>query len=238
MLLLSAAITGFTFYAPAQVQHSGWLASFNTFSTGKKTSIHFDGQWRSSGHVKNMQTLLLRGGFNYKISSAATLTGGYAYILNRKILNGITGYAPEHRLWQQALLKHKLKKIEVTHRFRTEQRFMANSSIQNNRFTNEGSNYASRFRYFIRNVLPLASAENGFSKGMFASLQNELFLNVGNTQTVNGKTFDQNRLYLALGYKLNKRYSFDVGYLNQYINGKNNAFTNNHIVQLAAYTSL
>jgi len=231
--LIIAAISSLTF---AQVQQSGWLASFNTFRLTHKTSIHFDAQWRSSDRLRHMQTLLLRTGLNYKISPITTLTGGYAYISNRKSVNGITGYSPEHRIWQQALVAYKVKNIAVAHRFRLEQRFMGRPKVENDRLVNEGSNYASRFRYFTRNIIPFARKD--FHKGVFAAVQNELFLNFGNTQTVNGKTFDQNRLYLALGYKVHSRFSFDFGYLNQYINGRDNAFVNNHIIQLAAYTSL
>ena len=96
--------------------------------------------------------------------------------------------------------------------------------------------YANRFRYFIRNILPL-NAEPGFSKGMFAALQNEVFLNFGNKENVNGKTFDQNRLYMAVGYRFSKSFDLEAGYMNQYINGRNND-VNNHIAQIATYIRL
>ncbi|MBN8428426.1 MAG: DUF2490 domain-containing protein [Xanthomonadales bacterium] len=63
-------------------------------------------------------------------------------------------------------------------------------------------------------------------------------LNFGNTSNVNGKFFDQNRLYLAMGYRLSTKADLEVGYMNQYINGKGTSFTNNHIVQLATYLRL
>ncbi len=64
--------------------------------------------------------------------------------------------------------------------------------------------YANRFRYFIRIVLPLKK-EATFKKGMFVALQNEVFVKFGNTSTVNGKFFDQNRLYLAIGFGLSPK---------------------------------
>ncbi|WP_366206523.1 hypothetical protein [Flavihumibacter sp. CACIAM 22H1] len=30
----------------------------------------------------------------------------------------------------------------------------------------------------------------------------------------------------------------EIGYLNQYVNGRGSAFTNNHVAQLAVYTRL
>ena len=40
--------------------------------------------------------------------------------------------------------------------------------------------YANRVRYFIRNIIPFQQQKT-FAKGMFAALQNEVFLNLGNS---------------------------------------------------------
>jgi len=227
----------FTKCVTGQVQQSGWLASFNTFRLDNRFSIHFDAQWRGTDNIKNMQTALLRTGLNYKPGKNSTFTAGYAFISNRRVISGISGYAPEHRLWEQLIVHQKIKNLSVSHRFRLEQRFISKSQAVNNELVHEGSVYASRIRYFIRTIIPLAK-EKEFSKGLFGAVQNEVFLNFGNRSVVNGKYFDQNRLYLALGYKLSARLSFDAGYMNHYVNGRNNSFTNTHIIQLAAYTQL
>lgn len=221
----------------AQSQFSGWLASFNTFKAGKKTSVHADLQWRSSDELKHTQTLLLRSGLNFHVTKTLTATSGYALIHNRRVVSGISGYSTEHRIWEQLLYNHKLKKIFVTHRLRLEQRFISKVMVINNQLKNDGSVYANRFRYFIRTVIPLQPQEP-FSKGLFAALQNEVFFNIGNTTNVNGKLFDQNRLYFAIGYRLNSSFDLETGYLNQYISGRNGAFTNNHVLQVAAYLRL
>ena len=221
----------------AQPQFSGWLASFNTFKTGKKTSIHADVQWRSSDELKHTQTLLLRTGLNIHLTKKLTVTGGYAYIHNRRVVSGVSGYAPEHRIWEQLLYNHKLKNIFVSHRFRLEQRFISKRIAINNQLKNDGSVYANRFRYFIRNVIPLQH-QKIFTQGFFAALQNEVFVNMGNTANVNGKFFDQNRLYLAMGYRISSSFDIETGYLNQYISGRNKSFTNNHAMQIAAYLRL
>lgn len=223
--------------AAAQPQFSGWLASFNTIRIGKKTSIHADMQWRSSDEWQYMQTLLLRSGLNIHLPKGFTVTAGYAFISNRRVIGEVRGYAPEHRLWEQLLYSHKVKKLLLTHRLRIEQRFMAKSFVEEDEIVNEGSLYANRVRYFIRNVLPLQK-QPVFQKGLFAALQNEVFLNVGSKANVNGKTFDQNRLYLALGFRLSSALDLEAGYLNQYINGRNQALTNNHVVQVAGYLRL
>lgn len=236
-LLLIVSIVVFSNSSLAQPQFTGWLANFNTFKTGKKTSIHNDNQWRSSDELRHMQTLLVRVGLNVELNKSFVVTAGYAYISNRRSVMDVTGYAPEHRIWEQLIINHKINRMATAHRFRLEQRFISKSVVQNNDLKNDGSVFANRVRYFIRNVFPL-KAEPKFEKGIFLALQNEVFLNIGNKANVNGEFFDQNRLYLAAGYRLCPKMDLEAGYLNQYINGRGDAFTNVHVLQLATYLRL
>ena len=223
--------------AAGQSQFSGWLASFHTIKTGKRTSIHNDIQWRSTDHIRHTQTLLLRAGLNVSLKNNLTVTAGYAYISNRRTAGAITDYIPEHRIWEQLLYTHKAGRVAVSHRFRVEQRFLTLTRVEGAELVKDGHAYANRFRYFIRNILPL-QPQPAFKKGWFGALQNEVFLNFGNTAAVNGKTFDQNRLYLAVGYRLHPSFDIEAGYMNQYVNGSGNSFTNNHIAQVAGYLRL
>ena len=70
---------------------------------------------------------------------------------------------------------------------------------------------------------------------MFVALQNELFFNIQNNDDLNGSAFDQNRAYLAAGYRFSKKMDIEAGYLNQAINGRTSNTVNN-VVQLAVYT--
>ncbi|MGN6490900.1 MAG: DUF2490 domain-containing protein [Agriterribacter sp.] len=222
----------------SQTQFNGWLATFNTIKLKNNFSIHTDFQWRSSNQLQKMQTVLLRAGLNYNTSKNVMVTAGYAYIDNYRVLSGQTGYVSEHRIWQQLLISHKVARfIPVSHRFRLEQRFMGKPVVEDNEVQKDGHAYANRTRYFLRGIVPF-NGDKDFSKGMFGAVQNEIFLNIGNTANVNGKTFDQNRAYGAVGYRFNKKFDAELGYMNQYISGRNKAFTNNHILQLATYVRL
>ena len=221
----------------AQTQHTGWLASFNTFSSKGKTSIHFDTQLRSTDKLEHVQSFLLRTGFNVKLRSNLIATVGYAYIRNRRILGFVSGYSPEHRIWEQLLLNQHIGKVPLAHRLRLEQRFISKSLVNgNNELVNEGNTFANRLRYFARAVIPFTTTKP-FTKGFFGALQNEVFVNIGDKSAVNGKTFDQNRAYLAIGYRVRSEFDLEAGYLNQYVEGRN-GFTNNHVVQLAGYLRL
>ena len=219
-----------------QPQFSGWLASFNIFKLNSKLSIHFDAQLRSTDGWQQVQTILLRPGLNVHLNKQWTITAGYAFISNRRTVSGISDLLPEHRIWQQALFSHKLKNVSISHRFRFEERFISKAVLTNNELKTNGSDQAFRFRYFIRNILPFAGSKS-FSKGSFFALQNEVFLNTGNKSAVNGKTFDQNRLYAAIGYRLPGKFDIEGGYMNQYIS-TSSSFINNHIAQIAVYKRL
>lgn len=239
LFLFSLLACSFFISANAQTRFSGWAASFNTIKIGKKTSLHTDLQWRSSDQWEHTQTVLVRSGLNFHVNKRLTLTGGYAYIYNRRVINGISGNTPEHRIWEQLLYTHKLGPVFVAHRFRLEQRFIGKTVIQNNELKTDEFMSANRFRYFIRNILPLQKQEGAaFKRGAFAALQDEVFLNIGNKSNVNGKTFDQNRLYLAMGYRLRSSFDLELGYMNQYISGTGSSFINNHILQVAGYLRL
>lgn len=238
-ILLVLFIVALHYPVFSQSQFSGWLASFNTFKTGKKTSIHFDAQVRSSDELKQVQTILLRPGINFHVRKNITLTAGYAFIANRYKLGGASDMAIEHRIWEQVLINQKIKKITLAHRFRLEQRFLPSLSVNNGDITTHGHTaMLGRLRYFARGVIPLTKIENTFTKGPFTALQNEVFVNVFNRDKVNGKFFDQNRAYIALGYRLNPKADLEIGYLHQYVNGAGSAFTNNHVVQVAGYLRL
>ena len=212
----------------AQSQFSAWAASFNTIKLGEKTSFHFDGQFRSAAQVGDLQTILLRPGINFQLGKNLLLSGGYGFISNLASPAFDTKRVTEHRFWQQLIVSHKLGHIATGHRFRVEQRLIPKVDERA---------YASRFRYFVRNILPLEKSER-FSKGLYMALQNEVFLNFGNTSVVNGKTFDQNRFYLATGHRLHPNLDLEIGYMNQYVDRGNTAFTNSHILQVASYLRL
>lgn len=229
----------------AQAQFTGWVASFNSFRLNDRFSVHAEAQVRSTDQLNQLQTLLLRTGINWHPAKRITLTTGYGYVQNRKLVGNVSGLAPEHRIWQQFLYTHPLaigsaaaaRKGSLSHRLRLEQRFLSKSFAENHELVHDGHVYANRIRYFFRNITPLVPWSST-GTGPFLGLQNEVFVNFGDLSGVNGETFDQNRAYAALGYRFHTSFDAEIGYMNQYVNGRNKAFTNNHILQVAGYVRL
>jgi hypothetical protein len=183
-----------------------------------------------------MQTIILRPGINYHITKKLMASAGYGYIVNRRNIGSAYSYLPEHLLWQQVQYSFKIKNIAISHRLRFEERFLPNATVNNNEVETKNFSTACRLRYFNRNMIPLTK-KPVFTKGIFATLQNELFLNTGDGSAVNGKLFDQNRFYAALGYRFSSKIDVDAGYVNQYVGGSTSDI-NNHIIQLVVYKRL
>lgn len=238
-ILLFICLWSFTYLSPlAQVQQTGWAASFSTFGLPGKWSLHLDAQARSTDNVKEVQTLLVRPGVNYHINKNWVASAGYALIRNRRTIGSLSELLTEHRAWQQLVYNHKWNRVASAYRMRFEQRFLP---VVNNNLASlwkEGHEPAYRMRYFMRHMLPLQKG-HVFNEGLFFALQNEVFINTGNKSAVNNRSFDQNRLYLALGYRLpNTKIDLEAGYLNQYTEGRNRTVTNNHVAQIAVYKRL
>jgi len=230
LLILSFICLTSTFTNAQTVnQTSGWLFLLNNTKINDKWGTYLDVQFRSADHVDYLRNFLFRPGITYYVNDKSEVTVGY--LLN-KTFNRLNGAAnnslTEHRIWEQFIYKQKISTISLSHRFRLEQRFIETNSVNEDIF-------AQRFRYFVRFILPLQKNKQKFENGIFAALQNEVFLNIQNKDELNNKIFDQNRAYLAVGYRFSKKLDIEAGYMNQAIKGLS-ANTVNNIVQLAVYT--
>ncbi len=250
--------------ATAQSQFSGWAATFQNYKISPKWGFYFDIQYRTTDQWKQMHSLLIRPGVNYYFKPNIIGTVGYLIVPQQRTSGGVTGYLPEHRTWEQLIVTHnvhlspKARATAVQHRFRLEQRYIPRFHAEGESLVKDKHVYAGRFRYFTRAVVPFSgvhaisapsasggtaqagptAASRAFTQGFFASIQNEIFLNVGDPSPVNGKFFDQNRAYVSIGYRCSKQFDVEMGYLNQYISGAGNNSTVNHILQVATYVRL
>jgi hypothetical protein len=214
-------------------QNTGWFLFLNSTKFNEKWGLHFDFQLRSQNNWNGVRNVLIRPGITYYINKNSNATLGYLYtptfLQDNNVIAGgsIKSTLTEHRIWQQYIYSHQpWKGAGLSHRFRLEQRFIERQT---------DNLFSQRFRYFFRLVQPLQKPEGAFNKGLFAALQNELFFNVQHKNQLNGSLFDQNRAYLAIGYRFSKAFDMEAGCLNQAVKGTN-ANTINNVVQLALYT--
>lgn len=175
-----------------------WLMYFGQNRVGDRSSVHTEAQFRFWEVADNRSQLLFRVGFNHDLDADNMVTAGYAYIDSRAF-DGTAPGATEHRVWQQYIQRARLGTVQFEHRFRFEQRWIS-------RADGGDADFGLRGRYRLMLTVPLGDTD------WFLSAYDEIFLRIEN------RPFDQNRLYGALGYRLDARTSLQAGYLLQSFN--------------------
>lgn len=213
--------------AQTQYQNAGWLMFVNNTKFSEKWGMQLDAQLRSADNWDYVRNTLVRPAVQYFINDQNNVALGYLWQTTDFRLVGVSkNLFSEHRIFEQYIHMHKIKSIFASHRLRVEQRFIERPNEEV---------FSQRFRYFFRLIQPLQKQQPSFTKGPFAALQNEVFLNIQNKEMINNSLFDQNRLYLAAGYRFSKKLDLEVGYMNQAIKNTSNHI-NNSIIQFAVYT--
>ena len=213
--------------AQTTYQNSGWFMFVNNTKFNEKWGLQFDAQVRSADDWGYVRNTLLRPAMQYFFNKNHNVALGYLWQTTQNQVEGASNsFLHEHRIFEQYIFNHKLSSIFASHRVRVEQRFIGRA---------DEDVFSQRFRYFFRLIQPLKKAEASFDQGAFVALQNEVFLNFQNNDKINNSVFDQNRLYLAGGYRFSKKIDLEIGYMNQAVKNSYN-HTNNSIVQLAVYT--
>ncbi|MEM6377538.1 MAG: DUF2490 domain-containing protein [Bacteroidota bacterium] len=187
-------------------QLGAWYMYFwnTTFQDGP-WGLQGDAQFRNWNVIGDLEQLLLRGGLTYQAENSSNkYTLGIA-----NITTGAFGKSDatvnETRFYQEALLPHRINnRIFLTHRFRSEQRFV------------ENQDFRTRLRYNLFLNIPLTDL--GFRKGgVYLAFYNELFINgqkeIGDNRRV--EYFDRNRTYGAVGYGLKDNLKVQLGYMQQ-----------------------
>lgn len=215
ILLITALL--FLTYGNAQTngenELGSWFMYFGTNQISDKFSIHTEAQFRYYEQATNFNQRLLRTGLNYHISPSAIATIGYANIktdptffenqvLIPPSLTTVTvNEVLENRIFQQLILTNKVGEFLFEHRYRLEQRFIDIPQLNQNETQH-------RARYRLQVMLPLTDT-------FFLNFYNEFFVNL------QGETFDQNRLYAALGVHVTENLSIQAGYLKNHFRNIN-----------------
>ncbi len=190
----------------------GWLVYTGVFKLKNKISLHTEYQWRRVNGLKNWQQGLLRTGVNFAIRKDISINAGYAFAETFPYGDYPAATAfPEHRIFEQVVIKNPLGKVDISHRFTLEQRFVGKVIIQNGSKETDYI-FLNRMRYRIRTEIPL-NKTNHVKNGWSIVLMDEIFIGWG--KNIGANIFDQNRLAVLVGYKVNKNIKIEAGCLNQ-----------------------
>ncbi|RIW12957.1 DUF2490 domain-containing protein [Algoriphagus lacus] len=122
-------------------------------------------QYRNHNILGDLDQLLFRTGLQYNLKSGqACFLAGYASITSRSIGEPSSTFH-ESRLYQKVILRQRLGKIGLTHRYRYEQRWI------------EEQDFRTRFRYFLAFNIPLNKKELSEKDSFYVQIYDEIFIN-------------------------------------------------------------
>jgi hypothetical protein len=192
----------------------GWHAIFLNYQLNPNWSVHGEFQLRRVAFLEPQQNLY-RAGINLRPHSQVLLRAGYAFADTHNYgkmpvtSNGLR--FPEHRTFLMALLNNPIDRIDFSHRFMLEQRWVGRSldpkALKIDEYT-----YLNRMRYMLRIEYPL---QKDPSKRYlpYLAFYDELMIGFG--KNINQNIFDQNRFGALIGYKIQKKVRIESGYLHQ-----------------------
>lgn len=222
LVILSIAIAGILFPAKINAQKiispqtHGWAMYMGTHKLTDKFSFMTEYQWRRADGFHSWQQSLLRLGLEYNVNPNLSLMAGYGWIKtfpygDQPILHEFD----ESRIFEQANLKSKIGNVEIQHRYRLEQRFLEQyAKDASNNIVQADPVFRQRVRYRAMAMIPLSRKEMA-DNTLFMNVNDEVFLGFGSG--IGKNIMDQNRFIAALGWRFDKNFNVQVGYLNQFV---------------------
>jgi hypothetical protein len=187
-----------------------WTRYYNLLTINNKWSIHteFDNRIFINPTQENLYVIRLQG--RYKINANLEIGGGFAYfsVATQNPDISFDFRIPEYRGQQDITWKQDFGNFTLNQRFQVEERFFQNANKEE---LISGTTYFWRFRYRLQGEYSCWKKENQYLK---AIVYDELMFNGGKNVVKN--TFDQNRVYAALQYGVNKNIALELGYLKSF----------------------
>ncbi|WP_348822828.1 DUF2490 domain-containing protein [Flavobacterium aestuarii] len=205
------------FFAKAQTEKNVdqqsllWIRYYNQLTINNKWSIHteFDNRIFINPVEENLFVIRVHG--RYKINNNIDAGAGYAYFsVATQDPDVITDFRiPENRIQQDISWKQDLTScIILNQRFQVEERFIHNANKEE---LLSGSTFSWRFRYRLQGEF---SCWKKNEQQLKAVIYDELMINAGENIVKN--TFDQNRIYAAAQYGINRNIALELGYLKSF----------------------
>jgi len=191
-----------------------WFQLTNNIKVHKRVSLLAEGVFRFAGDFEPMQFQVRVGADIHLTKNLSIMPLGYVYTWNptygkqpAKFVNN------EHRIYQQVAYKHRLGRVQISHRGRIEERRIQVHTVENGDVINQGYDLSLlRARYRLMANIPLNGTEIG-PKTMFVRLYGETLMEWGKAVVYHRP--DQNRLYAGLGYQTGNKLMITGGAIYQ-----------------------
>lgn len=236
IIILMILIESISLYAQSnqeQVEHYDdlWFSLINKANFTSKFYLHNELHIRRSQWGKIWQQVIIRPSLNYQITNWVTGSIGYSFIQNYPYRKGsLPIVAPEHNIWEQFGLNHKLGKLSFFHRYRLEQRWLANMDYDNakDKYYVENYRFAQRFRYRLTAKYTIKEFKN--AQRLQAVVFDEIWINI-DKNSLGPRGFNQNWFYAGITFRFNKMGSVGLGYMYRTIHVHDLDFEGDHTIQ-------
>jgi Protein of unknown function (DUF2490) len=216
-------------------QSIAWFAWTSNIKVSDRLSLLVDGQFRQARKMEPQQ-YQFRTGLEVKINNHIQIMP-LAYVYTWNYLYGkqpATFRNNEHRIFQQIVVKHAIRRISFEHRARIEQRFIQHHS-QNQMGDVIDDGYSvnqNRIRYRLMAKFPI-NREKIEAGTYFGAIYDEVFISWGENITYHRP--DQNRIFAGIGYQFDKNFSIQAGPIYQMLIKSNGAMQENNIGTLIQF---
>lgn len=223
--------------AQKKVEHQQliWYGYYNIVKFNENWSLLSEIQERQFYNPTAQHQLVFRSNLERKLVANWSASGGLTLFLqnpnNPESENNLT--VPELRPDIGFNSKQKLDFLTITHRYKAEARFF--HDVENNRLSG-GFRFSNfRLRYQLGFDFPLWKKEE--KEKIILKVKDEVMFNVGKKVVKN--TFDQNRIYIALNYKINPSFAVEMGYMNWFQQQKTGVdFYNRDILRFSLFHTI
>jgi predicted porin len=220
-------------------QTNAWYMYMGNHKLNDKWELHTLYHFRRTNLGQDWQQSLARVGLNYHVAPGLVASAGADWVVSYPYGKQPISYnTTEYTAWEAIFLRHQVGRLNFTHRYRLEQRFIEKDNYDSTaaEWQKTETTYKDRFRYMLTVDIPLNHAKMQ-DKTWFLSANDELFIGMGRNQGKN--LLEQNRIYAGIGYRFNKDCNLQLGYMNQkIIKADAIHMENNHTLLLGAAYNL
>ncbi|MFC6996685.1 DUF2490 domain-containing protein [Rufibacter roseus] len=182
---------------------NNWMQYTGTYRFSPSWSLSSTVQYRTYNAVSDLRTFFGGTEAQFNLQKApVSLVGGFAYLVNRRYNAAEEkSYDHERRLYQQISHRDDIGRVNVTHRYQIEERWL-------------DQEFHVRFRYSVALRIPFGPAEQE-RKPVYGILRNEIRV------IVRDQPFDSNRISGGLGFLLHKGVALEGTWMSQ-LGARNN----------------